>query len=56
MQSRPIFNKSTRFEDRRNVEEERIPYRRPSVKKQSTKSSALTTRDDDLDLREFPSP
>ncbi|GAB2285027.1 Transcription factor iws1 [Dionaea muscipula] len=53
--SRPIFNKSTRFEDMRNVEEERIPYRRPSVKKQSTKSSALTTRDDDLDLREFPS-
>ncbi|GAB2290695.1 hypothetical protein Dimus_024970, partial [Dionaea muscipula] len=52
--SRPIFNKSTRFEDMRNVEE-RIPYRRPSVKKQSIKSSGLTTRDDDLDLCEFPS-
>ncbi|GAB2296044.1 Transcription factor iws1, partial [Dionaea muscipula] len=52
--SRPIFNKSTRFEDMRNVKE-RILYRRPSVKKQSTKSSGLTTRDDDLDLREFPS-
>ena len=33
LQSRPIFNKSTRFEDMRNVEEERVPYRRPMVKK-----------------------
>lgn len=33
LQSRPIFNKSTRFEDMRNVEDDRIPYRRPSVKK-----------------------
>ncbi|GAB2296041.1 hypothetical protein Dimus_030178 [Dionaea muscipula] len=53
--SRPIFNKSTRFEDMRNVEEKRIPYRRPSMKKQLNKSSGLTTKDDDLDLHEFPS-
>ncbi|KAK2631703.1 hypothetical protein EUGRSUZ_L02550 [Eucalyptus grandis] len=32
--SRPIFNKSTRFEDMRNLEDDRIPYRRPSVKKE----------------------
>ena len=33
LQSRPIFNKSTRFEDMKNAEDERIPYRRPTVKK-----------------------
>lgn len=33
MQSRPIFNKSTRFEDMRNFDDERVPFRRPSVKK-----------------------
>ncbi|KAK8501538.1 hypothetical protein V6N12_057877 [Hibiscus sabdariffa] len=31
--SRPIFNKSTRFEDRRNVDDDRVPMRRPPVKK-----------------------
>ncbi|QHN86194.1 uncharacterized protein DS421_16g543950 [Arachis hypogaea] len=34
--SRPIFNKSTRFEDMRNAEDDRIPFRRPTVKKCST--------------------
>lgn len=33
LQSRPIFNKSTRFEDMRNLDEDRVPYRRPAVKK-----------------------
>ena len=33
LQSRPIFNKSTRFEDMRNVEDERVPFRRPLAKK-----------------------
>lgn len=33
MQSRPIFNKSTRFEDMRNFDDERAPFRRPSGKK-----------------------
>ncbi|KAL2926415.1 Protein IWS1-like protein 1 [Bienertia sinuspersici] len=45
--SRPIFNKSTRFEDMRNVEDERA-YRRPSVKKPANKAS-LESKDDDLD-------
>lgn len=46
--SRPIFNKSTRFEDMRNVEDERV-YRRPSVKKPANKASELESKDDDLD-------
>lgn len=34
LQSRPIFNKSTRFEDMRNFEDERTSsFRRPSLKK-----------------------
>lgn len=33
MQSRPIFNKSTRFEDMRRAEDEITPYRRPPMKK-----------------------
>ena len=32
-QSRPIFNKSTRFEDMRRYDDERAPYRRPQMKK-----------------------
>ncbi|CAL0331605.1 unnamed protein product [Lupinus luteus] len=48
--SRPIFNKSTRFEDMRNVEEERVPYRRPSVKKPANKAAGMESRDGDLDL------
>ncbi|MQL85935.1 hypothetical protein Taro_018470, partial [Colocasia esculenta] len=47
--SRPIFNKSTRFEDMRAYDDERIPYRRPSVKKPVTKTAGLESRDDDLD-------
>ncbi|KAH0850529.1 hypothetical protein HID58_095450, partial [Brassica napus] len=31
--SRPIFNKSTRFEDMRNLDEDRAPYRRPTSEK-----------------------
>lgn len=48
--SRPIFNKSTRFEDMRNYEEERAPFRRPSAKKPMNKSAGMVSRDDDLDL------
>ncbi|XP_057526604.1 protein IWS1 homolog 1-like [Amaranthus tricolor] len=47
--SRPIFNKSTRFEDMKHVEEERI-YRRPPVKKATHKASGMESKDDDLDL------
>jgi transcription factor SPN1 len=32
-QSRPIFNKSTRFEDMKRYDDERAPYRRPQMKK-----------------------
>ncbi|KAL9263007.1 IWS1 homolog 1-like protein [Drosera capensis] len=53
--SRPIFNKSTRFEDMRNADEERAPYRRPPMKKQSNKSAGLRSGEDDLDLAEFSS-
>ncbi|KAM7278453.1 hypothetical protein ACFE04_005587 [Oxalis oulophora] len=50
--SRPIFNKSTRFEDMRNMEEERVPYRRPSVKKPSNQTSRTESRDGDLNWEE----
>ncbi|KAK8955980.1 hypothetical protein KSP40_PGU007956 [Platanthera guangdongensis] len=46
--SRPIFNKSTRFEDMRGYEDERIPYRRPTSKPVN-KSPELESRDDDVD-------
>ncbi|CAK8540282.1 unnamed protein product [Lathyrus sativus] len=48
--SRPIFNKSTRFEDMRNTEDDRAPYRRPSVKKPSNKAAGMASRDGDHDL------
>ncbi|KAF5801630.1 putative transcription regulator IWS1 family [Helianthus annuus] len=48
--SRPIFNKSTRFEDMRNYEDERAPIRRPSMKKPMHRASGMQSRDDDLDL------
>ncbi|KAK9076028.1 hypothetical protein SSX86_004358 [Deinandra increscens subsp. villosa] len=48
--SRPIFNKSTRFEDMRNYEDERTPIRRPSMKKPKNRASGMQSRDDDLDL------
>ncbi|KAK9156384.1 hypothetical protein Sjap_003864 [Stephania japonica] len=51
--SRPIFNKSTRFEDMRSVDEERVPYRRPAAKKLVNKAAGLKSREDDLDLAEF---
>lgn len=46
--SRPIFNKSTRFEDMRSYEDERIPYRRPAPKPVN-KSPEQESRDEDLD-------
>ncbi|KAE8055706.1 hypothetical protein FH972_012531 [Carpinus fangiana] len=51
--SRPIFNKSTRFEEMRNADDERAPYRRPSVKKPANKAAGMESRDGDLDLDEF---
>ncbi|XLR44466.1 hypothetical protein S83_029126 [Arachis hypogaea] len=53
--SRPIFNKSTQFEDMRNAEDDRIPFRRPTVKKPANKAAGIESRDGDLDL-EFPQP
>ncbi|KQK02693.1 protein IWS1 homolog 1 [Brachypodium distachyon] len=47
--SRPIFQKSTRFEDMRRYDDERAPYRRPQMKKPSSSSSGMESRDDDLD-------
>ncbi|XP_078428522.1 transcription elongation factor (TFIIS) family protein [Wolffia australiana] len=47
--SRPIFNKSTRFEDMRGFDDEKIPYRRPTAKKLVSKVAGLESRDDDLD-------
>nr|ABR16991.1 unknown [Picea sitchensis] len=52
--SRPIFQKSTRFEDMRNFDEERTPYRRPPPKKPVAKPVGLDSRDDDLDLDQLP--
>ncbi|XP_030945511.1 protein IWS1 homolog 1 [Quercus lobata] len=51
--SRPIFNKSTRFEEMRNVDDERVPYRRPPVKKPANKAAGMESRDGDLGLDEF---
>ncbi|KAK1364768.1 TFIIS N-terminal domain-containing protein [Heracleum sosnowskyi] len=51
--SRPIFNKSTRFEDMRNIDDERAPFRRPSGKKPINKAGGMQSRDDDFDLAEF---
>ncbi|KAK4400981.1 protein IWS11 [Sesamum angolense] len=50
--SRPIFNKSTRFEDMKNFEDERI-FRRPPSKKAVGKGTTVASRDDDLDLAGF---
>ncbi|KAJ0051784.1 hypothetical protein Pint_03525 [Pistacia integerrima] len=47
--SRPIFNKSTRFEDMKNNDDDRVPFRRPSVKKPTNKSAAMESRDGDFD-------
>ncbi|KAH0463389.1 hypothetical protein IEQ34_007971 [Dendrobium chrysotoxum] len=45
--SRPIFKKSTRFEDLRSYEDGRIPYRRPAPK--PVKIPEQEPRDEDLD-------
>ncbi|KAI3468585.1 hypothetical protein Pfo_025248 [Paulownia fortunei] len=50
--SRPIFNKSTRFEDMKNFEDERA-FRRPAAKKVMSKAAGMSSRDDDLDLAGF---
>ncbi|XP_047981827.1 protein IWS1 homolog 1-like [Salvia hispanica] len=47
--SRPIFNKSTRFEDMKNFEDERS-YRRPPPKKVMNNAAGRASRDDDLDF------
>ncbi|KAL9244251.1 hypothetical protein vseg_018048 [Gypsophila vaccaria] len=47
--SRPIFNKSTRFEDMRNLDEERV-QRRPPPRRPANKASALEFHDDDLEF------
>ncbi|CAL9028776.1 unnamed protein product [Prunus brigantina] len=51
--SRPIFNKSTRFEDMRNIDDDRVPFRRPPVKKPVNNGTGMESRDGDLDLDEF---
>ncbi|PHT95856.1 hypothetical protein T459_03738 [Capsicum annuum] len=52
--SRPIFSKSTRFDDMRNHEDETgSQYRRPSMKRSVSKASGMESRDDDLDLVGF---
>ncbi|CAK7356053.1 unnamed protein product [Dovyalis caffra] len=47
--SRPIFNKSTRFEDMRNVDDDRA-FRRPTVRRPANNSAGMESRDGDLDL------
>ncbi|XP_065878228.1 protein IWS1 homolog 1 [Euphorbia lathyris] len=47
--SRPIFNKSTRFEDMRNIDDDRA-YRRPPVRRPVNNSAGMESRDGDLDL------
>ena len=39
--STPIFNKSTRFEDMRNVDDDRVPLRRPSVKRPANRAASM---------------
>ncbi|PHT58305.1 hypothetical protein CQW23_00668 [Capsicum baccatum] len=52
--SRPIFNKSTRFDDMRNYDDETAAqYRRPSMKRSVSEDSGMESRDDDLDLVGF---
>nr|KJB51585.1 hypothetical protein B456_008G223500 [Gossypium raimondii] len=46
----PIFNKSTRFEDMRNVDDDRVPLRRPPVKRPANRAAAMESRDGDFDL------
>lgn len=53
--SRPIFNKSTRFEDMKNFEDERV-LRRPPVKKVMSKGAGMSSRDYDYDDLSKKSP
>ena len=48
--SRSIFNKSTRSEDIRNVDDDRVPLRRPSVKRLANRAASMEFRDGDFDL------
>ncbi|KAK9152931.1 hypothetical protein Sjap_000411 [Stephania japonica] len=48
--SRPMFNKSTRFEDMRNIDEERVPFQQPASKKPVI---CIKWREDDLDLADL---
>ncbi|KAI3928208.1 hypothetical protein MKW98_023809 [Papaver atlanticum] len=51
--SRPIFNKSTRFEDtRKYLDDDRVLYRKPPVKRITHKTAMLDFKDTD-DLDEF---
>ncbi|XP_012085950.2 protein IWS1 homolog 1 [Jatropha curcas] len=47
--SRPIFNKSTRFEDMRNIDDDRA-FRRPTIRRPVNNSAGMESRDGDLDL------
>ncbi|KAI3900880.1 hypothetical protein MKW92_024926 [Papaver armeniacum] len=48
--SRPIFNKSTRFEDtRKYLDDDRVLYRKPPVKRITHKTAMLEFKDTDLD-------
>ncbi|XP_020580582.1 protein IWS1 homolog 1-like isoform X2 [Phalaenopsis equestris] len=47
--SRSIFNKSTRYEDRRSYEDERNPHRRTAPKRHANKSPEKKSIDDDID-------
>ncbi|XP_037495763.1 protein IWS1 homolog 1-like [Jatropha curcas] len=47
--SRPIFDKSTRFEDMRNINDDRA-FRRPTIRRPVNNSTLMECTDGDLDL------
>ncbi|KAK4853578.1 hypothetical protein QYF36_011070 [Acer negundo] len=53
MQGHPILNKSTWFENMKNAEDDKIPFRRPLVKKlffrPKNKVASMESRDGDFD-------
>ncbi|KAK1375020.1 IIS transcription factor [Heracleum sosnowskyi] len=51
--SRSIFNKSTRFADMRNFDDERILFQGASAKRSMNKAAGVHSRDDDLDVAKF---
>ncbi|CAN6442698.1 unnamed protein product [Victoria cruziana] len=51
--SRPIFQKSTRFEDMKTYDDERVPIRKSSAKMAAGNAGGFQSRDDDLDLVGF---